>query len=55
MRPAWHVRLCQREGQELQLSHFLPAGVYRAAQDESQENPHPILISDDDEPRIRRR
>jgi hypothetical protein len=36
-----------RKSQELKLSHFLPAGVYRATRDESQENPNPIMISDD--------
>ena len=36
--------LCKREGQPLQLSHFLPAGVYRATKDATEENPNPILI-----------
>jgi hypothetical protein len=37
--------LCKREGQQLQRSHFLPAGVYRATRDAAEENPNPILIS----------
>jgi hypothetical protein len=38
--------LCKREEQELQLSHFLPAGVYRATRDPGEKNPNPILIND---------
>jgi hypothetical protein len=38
--------LCRQEGQELQASHFLPAGVYRVLRDESQDNPDPIKFND---------
>jgi len=37
-------KLCQREGQELQESHLLPAGMYRRLLSEDK-NPHPILIT----------
>jgi hypothetical protein len=38
--------LCHREGQELQDSHYLPAGVYRVVRNENVEdgNPNPILF-----------
>lgn len=39
--------LCRRNDQELQDSHFLPAGVYRATRDETQGNPNPIKFNDD--------
>lgn len=38
--------LCHREGQDLQDSHFLPAGVYRVVRSESSEggSPNPIIF-----------
>jgi hypothetical protein len=38
--------LCRRNGQHLKLSHFLPAGVYRATRDETQDNPDPLKLTD---------
>jgi hypothetical protein len=38
--------LCKRSGQELQASHFLPAGVYRVTRDETQDNPDPLKFND---------
>jgi hypothetical protein len=38
--------LCCLDGQELQDSHFIPAGVYRVTRDESQGNPDPLKICD---------
>jgi hypothetical protein len=38
--------LCRRDGQELQVSHFLSAGVYRVARDETQRNPDPLKFND---------
>lgn len=38
--------LCFQERQELQDSHFLPAGVYRVTRDETQDNPNPIIFND---------
>lgn len=38
--------LCRRDGQDLQDSHFLPAGVYRVIRDETQGNPDPLKFSD---------
>jgi len=39
--------LCRRSDQELQDSHFLPAGVYRVIRDETQDNPDPLKFNDD--------
>ena len=39
--------LCRRNDQELQDSHFLPAGVYRVTRDETQDNPDPLKFNDD--------
>jgi len=39
--------LCHRDDQELQNSHFLPAGVYRATRDGTQDNPNPLTLNDD--------
>jgi hypothetical protein len=39
--------LCCLDGQELQDSHFIPAGVYRVTRDESQSNPDPLKICDE--------
>jgi hypothetical protein len=36
--------LCHREGQELQKSHFVPAGVYRVIRNEAEANPNPIVF-----------
>src|SRR5712672_534898 len=37
-------KLCLREGQELQESHLMPAGMYRRLLSD-EVNPHPILIT----------
>jgi hypothetical protein len=39
--------LCHLNDQELQDSHFLPAGVYRVIRDETQANPNPLKFNDD--------
>jgi hypothetical protein len=39
--------LCQRDGEDLQDSHFLPAAAYRVTRDETEYNPNPITFSDD--------
>ena len=38
--------LCTRDGQELQNSHYQPAGVYRVLRDETQGNPNPLKLTD---------
>lgn len=38
--------LCRRNGEELQDSHFLPAGVYRVIRDEREVNPDPLKFND---------
>ncbi len=37
--------MCKRD-QELQNSHFLPAGVYRVTREENEANPNPITFND---------
>ena len=46
MRKIGKCALCRRDGQELQDSHYLPAGVYRVLRDENAAdgNPNPILF-----------
>lgn len=41
--------LCHQPNQELQDSHFIPAGVYRVVRNESTEdgNPNPVLFNED--------
>jgi hypothetical protein len=39
-------KLCVRQGQELQESHLMPAGMYRRLLSD-EKNPHPILITKD--------
>jgi hypothetical protein len=38
--------LCRRSSQQLRLSHFLPAGVYRVTRAETQGNPDPLKLTD---------
>ena len=38
--------LCLRNGQELQDSHFQPAGVYRVLRSETEDNPNPFRFND---------
>ncbi len=39
-------RLCKKKGQELQDSHYQPAGVYRVLRDETEGNPDPLRLTD---------
>ncbi len=38
--------LCKRDRQELQDSHYQPAGVYRVLRDETGSNPNPLRFTD---------
>src|SRR6266513_2514029 len=38
--------LCKKDAQDLQDSHYQPAGVYRVLRDETQGNPNPLRLTD---------
>jgi hypothetical protein len=41
--PVGTCRLCQLQNVELRDSHFMSAGFYKIARDESRSNPNPAL------------
>jgi len=45
--PIGTCRLCQLQNVELRDSHFMSAGFYKIARDESRSNPNPVLVSED--------
>jgi hypothetical protein len=40
-------RLCLTPNVKLRASHFMSAGFYKIARDESKSNPNPVLVSED--------
>jgi hypothetical protein len=45
--PTGICRLCRTPNVELRDSHFMSAGFYKIARDESRSNPNPVLVSED--------
>jgi hypothetical protein len=45
--PIGRCRLCLTQDVQLRDSHFMSAGFYKLARDESRSNPNPVLINED--------
>ena len=45
--PVGRCRLCLTQNVQLRDSHFMSAGFYKLARDESRANPKPVLINEE--------